>query len=123
MIKFLSLDFGQQLSGYIRDLDLNVTAETGDLYYVTVKAMNGAGAWSDLISSRPIHVYGANTPGTVLDGRKVRKSTLIHVDGTEPPAPREMKFQSHISLLESQLALIKKFSSYQDREASVQAIW
>ena len=64
-------DYGGQLSGYIRDLDLNVTDETGDLYYVSVKAMNGAGAWSDVVSSRPIHVYGQNTPGTVLDGRKV----------------------------------------------------
>ena len=49
-----------------------MTAETGDLYYVSVKAMNGAGAWSDVVSSRPIHVYGANVPGIVEDGRKVR---------------------------------------------------
>ncbi len=69
-------DFGGQLSGYLRELDLNVTAETGDVYHVTVKAMNGAGAWSPVVSSRPIHVYGQNTPGTVYDGRKVGQEYL-----------------------------------------------
>ena len=64
-------DYGQAESGYLRNLFLNVSAETGDLYYVSAKSMNGAGAWSSTISSRPIHVYGANTPGTVSDGRKV----------------------------------------------------
>ena len=72
MVVYLLADYGQQLSGYIRELGMNVTAETGDVYYVTVKAMNGAGAWSDPVSSRPIHVYGENTPGTILDGRTVR---------------------------------------------------
>ena len=64
-------DYGREVSGYIFELMLNVTAETGDLYYVSVQAMNGAGAMSDVVSSRPIHVYGANVPGTVSDGRKV----------------------------------------------------
>ena len=50
---------------------MNVTDETGDMYYVSVQAMNGAGAVSEVVSSRPIHVYGANKPGTISDGRKV----------------------------------------------------
>ena len=67
-----SVDFGGERSGYIRELDLNVTQETNQLYYVSVKAINGAGKWSDVVSSRPIHVYGQNIPGTIYDGREVR---------------------------------------------------
>ena len=49
-----------------------MTAETGDVYYVTVQAVNGAGTESGGVSSCAIHVYGANTAGEVLDGRKVK---------------------------------------------------
>ena len=69
---FIISDYAKEHSGYVRNLLLNVTAETGDLYYVSVKAMNGAGVWSQVVSSRPIHVYGQNVPGTVYDGRKVK---------------------------------------------------
>ena len=56
---------------------LNKTEETGDLYYVLVQAMNGAGAKSEVVSSRAINVYGANKPGTVSDGRTVDESLFL----------------------------------------------
>ena len=37
-------DFSIETQGYIDDLQLNVTAETGVLYYVTAYAINGAGS-------------------------------------------------------------------------------
>ena len=37
-------DFSIETQGYIDDLQLNVTAETGVLYYVTACAINGAGS-------------------------------------------------------------------------------
>ena len=77
----LSSDYGSELSGYIRELMMNVTDETGDLYYVSVQATNGAGAKSDVVSSRPIHVYGANVPGTVSDGRKVTTFCSLVISG------------------------------------------
>ena len=70
-------DFGSDRSGHIYGLNLNISIETGDIYYVNVKAMNGAGAWSDVVSSKPIHVYGQNIPGTVYDGREVHKIDLM----------------------------------------------
>ena len=42
--------------------------------------MNGAGDWSQTVSSRPIHVYGANVPGIVQDGRDVSKINVINFE-------------------------------------------
>ena len=36
-------DFGTEADGYIDGILLNVTAETGELYYVSIYALNGAG--------------------------------------------------------------------------------
>ena len=37
------IDFSTETDGYIEGLSLNVTEETGTLYYVTAYAINGAG--------------------------------------------------------------------------------
>ena len=42
-------DFGTESHGYIDGLRLNVTAESGTLYYVTIQAINGAGACTDIM--------------------------------------------------------------------------
>ena len=74
------INFGKETQGYIKNIWLNVTDETGDLYYVTVVAQNGAGVYSNKISSKPIHVYGENSPGVIHDGRSLYEDTDLQRD-------------------------------------------
>ena len=45
-------NMGPSRDGVITGLSLQLTAETGNYYYVTVAAVNGAGMWSQVLSSR-----------------------------------------------------------------------
>ena len=74
------INYGRETQGYITNIWLNVTDETGDLYYVTVIAQNGAGVYSNQISSKPIHVYGENSPGIIYDGRSIYEDTDFQRD-------------------------------------------
>ena len=60
---------------------------------------------------------------TEHQGTSVRCHVLMHVDITEPLTPMSDEIQSHFILLKYDIALIKKFSNYQEWEASVWSIW
>ncbi|XP_072034301.1 uncharacterized protein [Amphiura filiformis] len=65
---------GQGSAGYISDLNLNLTNNNEcenncqPVYYVCVKAQNGAGEYSDVVCSSPIKVVAADNTGYVMDG-------------------------------------------------------
>ena len=62
------VNVGNLKSTKLDHLNLNISADTGTVYYVTVKTQNGAGIESTLLVSKPIVVLRANVPGTVYDG-------------------------------------------------------
>ena len=69
------VDFGSELSGYLHNLGL----QRDVLYYVSVKAMNGAGIDSkNVVTSKPIILVGEDIVGDVLDGRIVSILSTNH---------------------------------------------
>ncbi|GAB1602264.1 uncharacterized protein LOC115224694 [Argonauta hians] len=64
------------------DVSLNVTAETGAMYYVSVVTYNGAGLASKTAVSRPITVLEANVPGVLYDGVSMLSDTDFSKDTT-----------------------------------------
>ena len=63
------MEFGNDNTIIVKNLNLGVTSKTNTTYFVTLKAKNGAGLTSNLVSSKEIVVMKANVPGTVYDGR------------------------------------------------------
>ena len=63
------IDMGIIESGTIPNLNMPVTADSGNHYYLSVKAVNGAGLESEVASSLKIKMLNANKPGVVFDGR------------------------------------------------------
>ncbi|XP_077996024.1 uncharacterized protein LOC144449371 [Glandiceps talaboti] len=63
-------DMGTSAGGYIGNLDLSLFEETsaGPVYYVSVKAMNGAGTYSNVKVSSPIKIVSGDKVGFVIDG-------------------------------------------------------
>ncbi|XP_078578634.1 uncharacterized protein LOC144863382 [Branchiostoma floridae x Branchiostoma japonicum] len=61
---------GPAIDGYIGGIDLQLTdLDTNTpVYYVTVRAENGAGLLSQNLTSRPIKVVPGDRPGVVFDG-------------------------------------------------------
>ncbi|XP_048250793.1 uncharacterized protein LOC124111176 [Haliotis rufescens] len=64
------MDVGAEKDKYLSGLTLTVTdpGKMTPLYYVTVKATNGAGQTSDVITSNPIRVVEEDKPGVAIDG-------------------------------------------------------
>lgn len=73
-------DFGEDTSGYIRNIDFKTTSDTGVYYIVSVIATNGAGLESDVGISKNIFVQKANVPGIVFDGRRLFKDAKYSRD-------------------------------------------
>ena len=76
------LNMGEKESGYIDGLRLNVTEETGDYYWLSVRATNGAGVMSSPMSSKKIKVLKENVPGQVYDGRLAYVDSVYQKDLT-----------------------------------------
>ncbi|OWF46933.1 Delta-like protein 1 [Mizuhopecten yessoensis] len=55
----------------IKDIELETFSDSNTVYYVSVKAINGAGLESNTVSSKPIILLKANVPGQIFDGREV----------------------------------------------------
>lgn len=64
-------DVGSLTTENIRDIFLPTSAESNQLYIVSVKAINGAGLESETGISKSIFIQKANVPGVVFDGRKL----------------------------------------------------
>ena len=64
------IDFGPKASGKLSNLNLTYYKETQTYYYITVKAINGAGLVSTTLSSWRIKLLRQNKPGIVYDGGK-----------------------------------------------------
>ncbi|XP_066289761.1 uncharacterized protein [Branchiostoma lanceolatum] len=77
---------GSGRDGYIGNLNLQLTNKTTDspVYYITVKAENAAGTFSQNITSSPIKVVRADQAGTVTDGWEtwttVEQAMTVDVD-------------------------------------------
>ncbi|XP_019624877.1 PREDICTED: uncharacterized protein LOC109470382 isoform X2 [Branchiostoma belcheri] len=69
-------NMGPDESAYINNLQLQLYDEaTGSpVYYVTVKAQNGAGAFSTVVVSSPIKVVPGDKTGVVVDGPRMADS-------------------------------------------------
>ena len=63
------VDLNHQTTSYIK-ASLLKYSESGNVYYVSVKAQNGAGLSSNVMVSSPVIVLGQNIPGVVNDGRQ-----------------------------------------------------
>ncbi|XP_070574642.1 uncharacterized protein [Ptychodera flava] len=63
-------NFGPSSGGYIGDITLDLYDESNDgpVYYVTVKAQNGAGTFSDPKTSSPLKLVSGDKIGFVIDG-------------------------------------------------------
>ncbi|KAL5014713.1 hypothetical protein ScPMuIL_008983 [Solemya velum] len=65
-------DVGDEANMYIADLDLKLTDQgtdpMGPVYYVSVKAENGAGLFSEPMTSTPIVVVKKDKAGVAIDG-------------------------------------------------------
>ena len=72
---------GARKSGYVSG-SLNVTEDTGDHYWLSVRAINGAGVTSSPMSSKKIKVLKANVPGQVYDGRLAYVDSVYQKDLT-----------------------------------------
>ncbi|KAI8516746.1 hypothetical protein Bbelb_053270, partial [Branchiostoma belcheri] len=77
---------GPETDGYVGNLNLQLTNKTTNspVYYLTVKAENGAGGFSRNITSSPIKVVRADQVGTVTDGWEtwttVEQAVTVDVD-------------------------------------------
>ncbi|ESO82597.1 hypothetical protein LOTGIDRAFT_236952 [Lottia gigantea] len=60
--------FSNKRDGYIDGLNLQIKTASSPYYYVSVKAENGAGLESGVITSTPIKVVDEDKAGIVLDG-------------------------------------------------------
>ncbi|KAK6192291.1 hypothetical protein SNE40_003784 [Patella caerulea] len=60
--------FGTERDGYISGIQLDVTKDNSPIYYVSVKAKDGAGLESDVYISTPIIVVDDDKTGIVFDG-------------------------------------------------------
>ncbi|KAI8485273.1 hypothetical protein Bbelb_370200 [Branchiostoma belcheri] len=69
-------NMGPDESAYINNLQLQLYDETtgSPVYYVTVKAQNGAGAFSTVVVSSPIKVVPGDKTGVVVDGPRMTDS-------------------------------------------------
>ena len=76
------IDLGIQDSGTITNLNMPVTAESNNYYYLCVKATNGAGVESSVKCSLRIRMLNANQPGVVYDGRDVDEDWYAQFDTT-----------------------------------------
>jgi hypothetical protein len=82
-------DLGTHTIFHFANIALEVTDESGLLYYVSVKATNGAGAASlGYLASKAIKVLKANIPGVIFDGRQ----QLIDDDITQDDTAVAMTF-------------------------------
>ncbi|XP_070573609.1 uncharacterized protein [Ptychodera flava] len=76
-------DMGPKDGGYIGGLALNISDDAaGPVYYVSVKAQNGAGTMSGVLSSRPLKIVPGDMIGLVIDGPEdvLAESDDIDVD-------------------------------------------
>ncbi|XP_078697384.1 uncharacterized protein LOC144925295 [Branchiostoma floridae x Branchiostoma belcheri] len=77
---------GPETDGYVGNLNLQLTNKTTNspVYYLTIKAENGAGGFSRNITSSPIKVVRADQVGTVTDGWEtwttVEQAVTVDVD-------------------------------------------
>ncbi|KAI8486030.1 hypothetical protein Bbelb_361300, partial [Branchiostoma belcheri] len=77
---------GPETDGYVGNLNLQLTNKTmnSPVYYLTIKAENGAGGFSRNITSSPIKVVRADQVGTVTDGWEtwttVEQAVTVDVD-------------------------------------------
>jgi hypothetical protein len=82
------IEMGTEMSANI-EASLSTFSETGIIYYVAVKAENGAGILSSPAYSKGIQILKENVPGVVYDGRK----PLIDEDITNDRFSIAMQFQ------------------------------
>ncbi|XP_070573951.1 uncharacterized protein [Ptychodera flava] len=75
-------NFGPSSGGYIGDITLDLYDESNDgpVYYVTVKAQNGAGTFSDTMTSSPLKLVSGDKIGFVIDGANQPESEGDDVD-------------------------------------------
>ncbi|KAI8519526.1 hypothetical protein Bbelb_027830 [Branchiostoma belcheri] len=69
-------NMGPDESAYINNLQLQLYVETtgSPVYYVAVKAQNGAGAFSTVVVSSPIKIVPGDKAGVVVDGPRMADS-------------------------------------------------
>lgn len=62
-------DYGSETDVYVSGLSLTVSDQTlhSPVYYVSLKAINGAGLESDPVISTPIMVVDEDSPGMVIN--------------------------------------------------------
>lgn len=63
------IDMGKDTSADIK-VELQTFLDSGIIYYVAVKAENGAGILSNPMFSKPIKILKENIPGVIYDGRE-----------------------------------------------------
>ncbi|XP_061188852.1 uncharacterized protein LOC133197029 [Saccostrea echinata] len=83
------IDMAKEISADIK-VSLSTFSETGEIYYVAVKAENGAGILSSPLYSKPIMILRENVPGIIFDGRE----PLIDEDYTHDRFSIGMHFHS-----------------------------
>ncbi|KAK6174798.1 hypothetical protein SNE40_013376 [Patella caerulea] len=94
--------------GYIDDITLQVKTDNSPYYYVTVKAINGAGLESGVLTSTPIKVVEEDKAGIVIDGADGTEksgSTGVDVDYQKDTGAVTVQFSG----FESALHGISKF--------------
>ena len=82
------LDMEQQKTSYIQ-VSLSKYVDSGIEYYVSMKAKNGAGFFSNVMVSSPVIVLGENIPGVIDDGR----NKFIDEDATRDTSSLAITFR------------------------------
>ncbi|XP_061168901.1 uncharacterized protein LOC133178169 [Saccostrea echinata] len=84
------------------EASLSTFSESGEIYYVAVKAENGAGILSSPLYSKPIKILKENVPGVIFDGREPfhdedntndRFSIAMHFQGFSSEACNIVKYE------------------------------
>ena len=75
-------DYGKATSAQITGINMPVTEDSGNYYYVTVYALNGAGAEGSRVSSNRVKVLNANKAGVVYEGRDLWEDSDAEFDTT-----------------------------------------